>query len=528
MPAEETRDGLYLLMLSIHGLVRGNDIELGRDADTGGQVSYVVDLARELAAHPDVARVDLMTRMATGPGISSDYAEQVEPLAEGAQIIRIPCGPRRYLHKENLWPYLEEFVRHVQCHVRVVGRNPDLVHGHYADAGYVGSRVAEELGIPFVFTGHSLGRVKKARLLAKGTDEETLERRFKFRRRIAAEEMALRRASLVIASTTQEAQEQYSDYEFARPSRMHIIPPGLDLDRFRPPRRGEPDPPIAAELDRFLRDPYKPMILAVARPDERKNFRGLVQAYGRDPRLREKANLVAVAGTRDTMGRLKPPERRVLQEFLQLVDDFDLYGKVAYPKHHEPTDVPDLYRLAARRLGVFVNPALTEPFGLTLIEAAASGLPIVATHDGGPRDILAQCHNGVLVNPLDPADIARGIADVLEDEQLWRLRAANGIVRAHNLYSWSTHVGKYLDCVAQSLAEDRRLQRARPHLTESNAPLTGVERLVARIVADSGGGNGSPGVRGGERNGERPVPDPAAILPPEHISPALKQRKEIG
>ena len=63
---------------------------------------------------------------------------------------------------------------------------------------------------------------------------------------------------------------------------------------------------------------------------------------------------------------------------------------------------------------MFVNPALTEPFGLTLIEAAASGLPVVATNDGGPQDILRLCGNGVLVDPLDADEMAasdRGGAD---------------------------------------------------------------------------------------------------------------------
>jgi len=72
---------------------------------------------------------------------------------------------------------------------------------------------------------------------------------------------------------------------------------------------------------------------------------------------------------------------------------------------HLPDEVPKLYRAAAASGGAFVNPALTEPFGLTLLEAAASGLPIVATNDGGPRDITANCHNGLLIDPLDQSGI---------------------------------------------------------------------------------------------------------------------------
>ncbi len=83
--------------------------------------------------------------------------------------------------------------------------------------------------------------------------------------------------------------------------------------------------------------------------------------------------------------------RTTLNDILIAIDRFDLYGKVAYPKHHHPNDIPVLLRMAASSQGVFVNPALTEPFGLTLIEAAASGLPIVATEDGGPSDIIKTC-----------------------------------------------------------------------------------------------------------------------------------------
>ncbi len=485
MEKDGEQEGLYILMMSIHGLVRARDIELGRDADTGGQITYVIEMATALAADPRVARVDLLTRQVAGPGIDANYADLVENITDKAQIIRIPCGPRRYLYKENLWPYMDEFVHHAMCHVRMVGRPPDVVHGHYADAGYAGAQLARELRVPFIFTGHSLGRVKKMRLLAKGLEEEALEKRYKFKRRFQAEEDALAAASLIVTSTTQEVNDQYSSYDNYRTNHMKVIPPGVDLDRFRPPHKRDPEPPIMKEFARFLRDPDKPMILCLARPDERKNFHTLVQAYGRDPELQEMANLILIAGTRDGIAVLKPPERRVLLDIVQLIDEYDLYGRVAYPKRHEPEDVPDMYRLAARSRGVFVNPALTEPFGLTLIEAAASGLPVVATRDGGPLDIIAQCHNGVLIDPLDPADVAQALKKVLSERQAWRLRAANGVVRANNLYTWTNHVETYLSHVASLLdhpgpfLRDHDLRAADIGLPVS----TGIRGMLDRVVS---------------------------------------------
>ena len=448
-------DSLYILLISLHGLVRGHDLELGRDADTGGQVQYVVELARALAAHPQVARVDLLTRRVIDPKVSPDYAAPVEALCDKAAIVRLSCGPRRYLRKEVLWPYLDCFADQALAHVRRVGRVPDVVHAHYADAGYAGARIAGPLGVPLIFTGHSLGRVKRERLLAQGLRESTLEHQYNLAQRIEAEESTLDAAALVIASTRQEIEEQYQRYDNYTPRRMVMIPPGVDLSRFHPPRRREPDPPIAAELERFLRDPHKPVILAMSRPDQRKNLATLVTAYAEHAALRAKANLVLIAGNRDDLGEMEKGPREVLRDLLLMIDRYDLYGSVAYPKHHGPDDVPDLYRYAARQRGVFVNPALTEPFGLTLIEAAASGLPIVATHDGGPRDIVAACRNGLLIDPLDTSHLGEVLYAALSNRSRWRRWSKNGVRGAHRSFSWTGHVQNYLGQIQKVIARQR-------------------------------------------------------------------------
>lgn len=433
-------DGLYVLSLSLHGLLRGFDIELGRDPDTGGQITYVVEQVRALAAHDDVRQVKLLTRQVFGSKVDASYAEEREQLAPGAEIVRIPCGPRRYLRKERLWPYLDEFVDRTMRFLRQDGEMPDVIHGHYADAGYVGSQIARLLGVPFVYTGHSLGRVKRQRLLEKNSDPDAIDRQFNFPQRVEAEEVALETASVVITSTRQEVDQQYELYDHYEPERMEVIPPGVDLSRFRPPADDDPKPAIARELDRFFDEPERPLIVALARPDERKNLSALIRAYGQSDTLRETTNLAILAGNRDDIRELGKASRKVLTELLIEADRFDLYGKIALPKHHRPEDVPELYRWTALRRGVFVNPALTEPFGLTLIEAAASGVPIVATHDGGPRDIIAACHNGRLVDPFDDDAITEAIEEVVGDAELWDSMSTAGIEGARSTYGWDGHV----------------------------------------------------------------------------------------
>lgn len=444
------QEGLYILLISIHGLIRGRELELGRDADTGGQIQYVVELAKALAAREDVWRVDLLTRQVIDPKVSADYAERLEPIADKAFIVRLPAGPRRYLRKEVLWPYLDSFTDHALQHVRRIGKVPDIIHSHYADAGYVGSRLASLLGVTLVHTGHSLGRVKRERLLEQGVKPENIESQYNISQRIEAEEVVLDNASMVVASTRQEVEEQYSTYDNYQPKRMQVIPPGVDLRRFRTATVAEVKPRIWQSLRRFLTHEQRPLILALSRADERKNIQTLVRAYGERPSLRELANLVIVAGNRDDIQSLDRGARQVMTELLLIIDRYDLWGSVAIPKHHEPEDVPDLYRLAARSGGVFVNPALTEPFGLTLIEAAACGLPLVATHDGGPKDILRHCNNGLLIDPLDADAMGEAIEQSIRDRRRWKQWSRNGLAGTRKHYAWSSHVEQYLRAVRKS------------------------------------------------------------------------------
>jgi sucrose-phosphate synthase len=450
---------IYILMISPHGLMRGHDLELGRDADTGGQTTYVVELARALARHCEVGQVDLLTRLVDDPSVSPDYAQPVEEIGNGARILRLPFGPAHYVRKELLWPHLDQLVDRCLHFLRRQGKLPDLIHSHYADAGYVGKQLSMLLGIPQVHTGHSLGRPKRARLLASGRKEQSIDRQFNFVRRIAAEEDVLLSAAMVVTSTQQEIREQYGMYHNHDPRRCVVIPPGTDTSRFSPPGREKINPDVVHMVDRFLSEPDKPMILAICRPDRRKNLKGLVDAYGNSPELQEKANLVIVAGNRDDIRELDESAQKVLSDLLLDIDRYDIWGKVAFPKHHSAEDVPELYRLAARRRGMFVNPALTEPFGLTLIEAAASGLPFVATEDGGPQDIVANCRNGLLVNPLEPAAIASALNTALSDRKQWRLWARNGVTGVRRHYSWDAHVSKYMKELRKLLHRDRKRMR---------------------------------------------------------------------
>ncbi len=484
---------MYILLLSIHGLIRGHELELGRDADTGGQTKYVVDLARALGQRPDISRVDLVTRLVPDPAVSADYAQPLEPLSKKSQIVRIEAGPPEYIPKEQLWDHLDGFFDNLYTWLHDQGQWPDLVHSHYADAGYVGVRLSNLIGVPLVHTGHSLGRDKRQRLLAAGMDGEDVDLRYNMVRRIDAEEETLAAADLVITSTHNEIDEQYSLYDYYQPDRMVVIPPGTDLEQFHPPADSDPPIAFAEKIDRFLDDPYRPFILALSRPDQRKNIVTLVEAYGVSPELQELANLVIIAGSRDDIRDMEEGAQSVFTDLLLTVDAYDLYGKVALPKRHAADDVPAIYRLAALSRGVFINPALTEPFGLTLLEAAASGLPLVATENGGPVDIIGNCANGLLVDPLDTAAIEAALTRILSEPGTWKQFSENGLAGVREHYSWQAHAESYRQRIAPlpkrhaPIPDTRPIRRSliyrdRALFTDLDQSLLGDERGVERFV----------------------------------------------
>ncbi len=467
----------YIQMFSLHGLLRAENLELGRDADTGGQIKYVVELARHLSARKDIGRIDLFTRIVGDKRVSSDYALPVEKVNDKLRIIRIQCGGKKYMRKELLWPHLDEYTDKTIKFIKRDGLIPDIVHGHYPDGGYVAMLLASIFGLPFIYTGHSLGRSKLSKLLNDGMPEAVIDKKYKIHGRIAVEEDILASAEMIVTSTRHEIDEQYGLYQNNSAAKFKVLPPGIDIEKFYPfyhdmldeNDKSEQDKYAQAsmlkELGRFFLYPDKPLILALCRPDKRKNISGLIRAYGEDKELQAMANIAIFAGLRKDIDDMEENERDVLTRMLLMMDKYDLYGKMAIPKRHDfEREVPALYRIAAEKRGVFINPALTEPFGLTLLEASATGLPIVATNDGGPNDIIRNCSNGILIDPNAPKAIASSIRKIISDSDLWETYSKNGIMNVRDHYTWKSHARTYMQGVKKLMADGKAtdMDTARP------------------------------------------------------------------
>lgn len=450
-------------LYSLHGLFRADKLEIGRDADNGGQIIYVMELAKALSEHPDVTHVHLFTRRIEDPSLSCDYSKPIEIVNSKLDIRRVSCGGKKYLPKEKLWNHLDEYASNAVTHIKSEKIFPDWMHSHYGDAAYVVTELSGFLNVPYAHTGHSLGKPKLQKLLDSGMSEEEAIDRYQLDHRFSAEDTALGNAEFIVTSTAQEILT-YDPYQHSDQAEFHVIPPGLNFQKYYPYyeelvgnteiTEGNKQAQLSVQdnLENFLSQPEKPIILTICRPDTKKNIAGLIHAYGTDKRLQAIANLAIFAGIRKDIHEMPPGEKEVLTEILLLMDKYNLYGKLAIPKKHDTdNEVPEIYRLCARKKGVFVNIALTEPFGLTILESTACGCPVVATQDGGPAEIIPTCENGILVPPRDTAAVQAALNEILIDPEKWKSMSNSGITRVRKHYSWETHVKNYLHLVNENL-----------------------------------------------------------------------------
>jgi sucrose-phosphate synthase len=478
---------LRIALINIHGLVKGTGLEIGRDADNGGQTKYVYELAEFLSQHEDVEQVHLFTRLIDDKNLSSEYAVPIEIVNEKFDIRRIPFLGKKYRPKEQLWAGLDAYVNGVVQHIKLHNIFPNWIHSHYADAGYVASELSTILNIPFAHTGHSLGFYKQKKLQESGMVEEERERKFKFKERIAAEDKTLELSEFIVTSTEQEI-ETYKPYGNFNLGKYHAIPPGIDTTKFVPYYHLEEDFDkqmeekqrkywVSETISKFLTNPHKPIILALSRPDRHKNLHTLIDVYGKDKELQSIANLVIFAGIRKDISQMPESEKDVLTDLLLLMDKYDLYGKMAIPKKHDvENEVSIIYRYAAEKRGVFVNLALHENFGLTIIESASSGLPVVVTKNGGPSEIIPTCQNGELVNPLDEDEIKKSLRNILTNENLWKYYSNNGAINIQKHYSWLSHVNQYVGLVNENL-----LLSSGSGIKKQHYPNINIERLKRKV-----------------------------------------------
>ncbi|RZV47296.1 MAG: glycosyltransferase family 1 protein [Acidimicrobiia bacterium] len=461
---------MHLAFLNPQGNFDPADSHLTAHPDFGGQLVYVKQVALALgkAGH----RVDIITRLIDDPKWPEfSSVEDVYPGAANVRIIRIPAGDTNaFLAKEELWPFLvRDWVTNIR--ERYGADLPDAFTGHYGDGGIAAVLLREQTGVPFTFTAHSLGAQKLDKLLPDAEHLEALENQYHFGVRIAAERLSMNHSGVNVVSTNLERDEQYAHPRYQDAvdaddlTRFAVVPPGVNLETFD----RDSESPVDREMADFVSERIEaatgrraglPVVVASSRLDPKKNIGGLVEAYASSPALQRSANLLLITGSLDDPftddGSATALERTEIRRIRGVIQDAGLEGMVVAFGIQGQNKLAAAYRHLAQHGGVFALTALYEPFGLAPLEAAASGLAVVATRNGGPSESLidADGEYGVLVDPADPYDIAAGLERALGDE--WETLAAAGRQRVHDRYTWDRTAEGYLAAVERALEPTER------------------------------------------------------------------------
>jgi glycosyltransferase involved in cell wall biosynthesis len=355
----------------------------------GGVSSHVVGLALQLEKHGhEVVIITKQTDNLKGcngfQNVKAAPSKSVKPLIPFSTIL-VPPNPyeiQETIKKEGF----------------------DIVHAHHAftPTSLLSIAAAKKLGIPAVLTNHTI-------FLASEEDylwEPISYILFPFKRYI-------QKADRIIAVSKTAA-----DFigHFADRKRIVIIPNAVDTLQFNPTHSNVKNHPSFPRLE------GEPTILYVGRLVHRKGIHVLIKAMPKVIKVFPKARLVIVG-------------KGYMQCFLRLLTrTLNLDEHVRFLGSIPDDELPDLYRMS----DIFVLPSLyCESFGISMLEAMASGKPVIASKVGGIPEVIQDGLTGILVKKGDEDDLAHAILRISANPTLAKTIAYNAWKTTHEKYSWS-------------------------------------------------------------------------------------------
>ncbi|BAU11734.1 sucrose synthase [Leptolyngbya sp. NIES-3755] len=483
-------------IISPHGWF-GQEGVLGRP-DTGGQVVYILDQVKSLEKQlqEDLAlagleispKVIVLTRLIPNSDgtLCNQRLEKIHGTID-AWILRVPLREfnpnltQNWISRFEIWSYLETFSIDAERELKAEfqGR-PDLIIGNYTDGNLVAFLLSRRLKVTYCIIAHAL---EKSKYLFSNLYWQESEEKYHFSLQFTADLIAMNGANFIISSTyqeivgTPESVGQYESYKsFTMPDLYHVVngielfspkfnvvPPGVNESVYFPFTRTEdrllndrqrlenllftdedPDS-IFGTLD----DPNKRPLFSMARLDRIKNLTGLAEAYGKSEALQTRCNLILIAGKLRVDDSSDYEEISEIERLYEIIDRYNLNGKIRWLGVRLPKgDTGEVYRVIADRQGIFVQPALFEAFGLTILESMITGLPTFATRFGGPLEIIQDKVNGFYINPTDHEEVANVILEFLaqcdRDPNYWNEIAQKGIDRVYSSYTWKIHTTRLL------------------------------------------------------------------------------------
>ena len=399
--------------------------------DSGGQNVYVGQLARLLQKLG--YQVDVFTRR------DSPELPDIVAWADNARIIHVPAGPAAPVRKEEMLPLMGAFTEFLIGYSRR-HRPYDLIHANFFMSALVAADFKRATGVPFVVTFHALGRVRRHH---QGGQDAFPEER------LAIEDRVVRDADRIIAECPQDQDDLVNLYGAHR-WRLATIPCGFDPAEFWP--MGKKRARAVLGLD-----PNERIILQLGRMVPRKGVDNVIRGLARLRRDHgSSARLLVVGGESETPDPAITPE---IGRLLAIAEEEGVTDAVTFVGSRGRSVLRYYYSAA----DVFVTTPWYEPFGITPVEAAACGTPVVGAAVGGIKTTVVDGETGYLVPPRDPDALADRLAHLFRNPDLLGRFGRQAVRRAGAWFTWERVAGEVAGVYAEVIAErPARLARVRP------------------------------------------------------------------
>ncbi|PKP35033.1 MAG: hypothetical protein CVU00_04235 [Bacteroidetes bacterium HGW-Bacteroidetes-17] len=409
-----------IAMLSTHGYFDPIP-QLGR-TDTGGQVVYVLELAKAISKLG--IKVDIYTRW------FEEDKKQVDPVPSypDVNVIRIKAGLWEFIPKEFIYDVLPELTENMISYIRQNKLDYDFYHGHYVDAGIVTLEVAKAFHKPSFFTAHSLGAWKKDQM---GGDPAEMEKKFNFQHRIQEEMRIFKNVNAQTVTSIVQMEKLEALYHF-KPTNIIDIPPGVDIHTYQLPTQ--------ELLEQKTGLPQK-YVFCISRIDTNKGHDFLLHAF--DIVRKKIADIDLVIGG----GSPNPKQREIelYQKMKDIISDKGMNGRVRLIGYVPDELMPVYYQQSE----MFVLPSLFEPFGMTAQEAMACGKAVIASKFGGIRNVIEHGENGLLVDPSNSSEFADAMIRLLKNPERTKAIGKNAYKTVQEHFSWEAIALRFLDFFKQ-------------------------------------------------------------------------------
>lgn len=375
--------------------------------DSGGQNVYVDQTARNLTKLG--YEIDIFTRW------DNPQLKQTIDYAPGIRVIHMAAGPRKYIPKEELFQYMDEFALNMIAFIHSKKINYDIIHAHFWMSGYVAMRVKQILRVPFVITFHALGKIRR---IYQGTADHFPDQRF------SIEEKIVKQADTVIAECPQDKEDLMVHY-YARPDKTKVIPCGFDKEEFFPIDKIETKQKLGI-------DPAEFVILQLGRMVPRKGVDNVIRSLGY---LLKKQNipvrLLVVGGESDDPDPIKTPE---IGRLMKIAQEEGVSDKVTFTGRKNRQELKYYYNAA----DVFVSTPWYEPFGITPLEAMACGTPVIGSCVGGIKYSVLHGKTGFLVPPNEPEILGERLLELALRPFVIQKLSSRAIKHVNYFFRWET------------------------------------------------------------------------------------------